>query len=553
MLTRLSVENFVLIDRLDIELDGGLNIITGETGAGKSILLGALGLLLGSRAESGAMMDEGRNCVIEGVFEIGGYGLEGFFEENDLDYQATMTVRRVLSPGGKSRAYVNDLPAQLSTLKELGSRLIDIHSQHQSLMLGSDAFRAGILDSVAGNGELLKKYTENYQALQRATKVLREAREQAQREAREEDYLRFQSEQLQQAQLKEGEQQELEEVQNELSHAGQIREALALSAELLGEEERGVLSRLKSASQAMSHAAAFYPKASEVYERLNSAYLDLRDLERELDAEADRIDSDPQKLQLVSDRLDLIFTLQKKHGVQSVEELIALGEQYARRLEAITSSAEHIEELAAKAAEIESAARAQAAELTARRTRSAAEVKSHVEELLAQLGMPGAQFTAAVEPTGELRPTGSDTTRFLFTANRNTTPQPVEKIASGGELSRLMLALKSLVAERSMLPTVIFDEIDAGVSGRIADAMGSIIGDVARRMQVVNITHLPQVASKGATHFVVYKEETAAGTRSRIRRLTDMERIEEIAKMLSGSHITDAALSQARLLLGIPV
>ncbi len=550
MLRRLTVENFVLIDRLDLELAPGLNIVTGETGAGKSILLGALGLLLGARAEGGALKDESRNCVVEGVFEIDGYGLEPFFEENDLEYDLHLVVRRVLSAGGKSRAYINDLPAQLTVFKELGARLIDIHSQHQSLMLGSDAFRCGILDSVAGNGALLARYGAAYATMREAQRRVEELRTQAEQASREEDYLRFQYEQLREAKLAEGEQAELEQQHGELSHAEQIQEGLAEASRLLDEEGAGVLPRLKSAAQAVNRTGGYYPRAGELHERLNSALLELRDVQRELSDEAQRIDADPARLQRIGERLDLIYILEKKHGAQSVEELVALREEYGRRLEGITSSAERIEEMERQTEALRAQAAQLAGELHTRRVGAAGEVKRHVEALLGQLGMPGAVLTVEVAAGDELRPSGGDTTRFLFSANRNAAPQPVEKVASGGEISRLMLALKSLVAERSMLPTIIFDEIDTGVSGRIADAMGEIICTTAAHMQVVNITHLPQVASKGQTHFVVYKEETPAGVVSRIRRLAADERVEEIAKMLSGSKITEAALAQARLLLG---
>ncbi len=540
----------MLIDRLDLGLSPGLNIITGETGAGKSILLGALGLLLGSRAEANAIMDPSRNCVVEGVFDVGGYGLEEFFNASDLDYAPCTTIRRVIAPGGKSRAYINDLPVQLATLRELGVRLIDIHSQHQSLMLASDAFRCGILDSVAGNRGLLGRYGAAYVALQEASRELAALRGKAAQDAQEQDYVSFQYGQLREANLRAGEQEELEAQHAELSHAGQIREALALSANLLDEDEAGVLSRLKTAAQSIARTSDYYPRAGELHGRLHSSLEELKDIVRELSAEADRVDSDPGRLQLAADRLDLLYMLQKKHGVQSVEALIVLRDEYAVRLNNITSAAEHIAALEKRVRECHDAAAVLADELTLSRRTAAAEVKRHVEELLGGLGMPGAYLNVEVEPCGELHATGNDATRFLFTANRNTVPQPVEKVASGGETSRLMLALKSLVAERSMLPTVIFDEIDAGVSGRVADAMGDIICAMAGTMQVVNITHLPQVASKGQTHFVVYKEDTPSGTRSHIRLLDREERVAEIAKMLSGSRVTDAATAQARSLLG---
>jgi DNA repair protein RecN (Recombination protein N) len=549
MLHRLSVENFILIDRLDLELAAGLNTITGETGAGKSILLGALGLLLGSRNEGGAMKDPARNCVVEGVFSVAGYGLEEFFAANDLDHGDQLTIRRVISPGGKSRAYVNDLPVPVAVLKELSSRLIDIHSQHQSLMLASDAFRLSILDSVAGNGALLAQYATVWGELQAARRELAAQKETAAAAAREQEYLQFQYDQLREAGLKEGEQQDLEERQAALAHAEQIGQALSLSGESLSGDEHGALPRLKQAVQALSHISEWFAPAAELSRRVDSAYQELRDVERELSAAAARVDADPTQLQLLDDRLALIYSLLRKHGAESVEELTALREQYSVQLEGITTAGENIAALEKQCAALRERAGGLAAQLGKKRAAAGAQVKKHVESLLAQLGMPGAQLTIEVT-AGELGPRGGDQTRFLFSANRSVSPQPVEKVASGGEISRLMLALKSLVAERSMLPTIIFDEIDTGVSGRIADAMGGIIDGIGGRMQVVNITHLPQVASKGDTHFVVYKEDTSGGTVSRIRLLSPDERVAEIAKMLSGSSVTDAAMAQARLLIG---
>lgn len=551
MLRRLTVENFVLIDRLDIEFDGGLNIITGETGAGKSILLGALGLLLGARAEQGALQDAGKNCVVEGLFDIGGYGLETFFAENDLDWSPSVEVRRIISPSGKSRAFIGDQPVQLSQLKELGVRLIDIHSQHQNLMLAADGFRLGILDSVARNAELKGRYAAVWDELQHTAKLLAALREKAASDLRDRDYISHQYEQLAAARLKEGELEELELLQGELAHAGQIQEALGLAAELLDGEENGVLTKLKTAAQAVSHTAAYYPKAAGIQERLASALVELRDLEGEITSEAQRVDTDPARLQSIDDRLSLIYSLQKKHGVSDVVALIELRDGYAARLNLMESADGAISETEEALARHNAAASALADRLHESRAGAAAELKNHVESILARLGMPGAQLTAEIDMSAELKASGWDTVRFMFAAGKDLTPGPAEKIASGGEISRLMLALKSLVAERSMLPTIIFDEIDTGVSGRIADAMGEIICSMAASMQVVNITHLPQVASKGLTHFVVYKEATAMGTRSRIRQLTGAERVEEIARMLSGSSVTEAAMAQARLLLGL--
>ena len=551
MLRRLSVENYALIDKLDLELTEGLNIVTGETGAGKSILLGALSLLLGSRGEGSILGEGDRNCVVEGVFEIEGYGLEEFFGENDLEYDPQTVIRRIVTPAGKSRAYVNDLPVQLAMLRELGRRLIDIHSQHQSLMLGSDDFRTRIVDGVAGHENLTERYKKEYGALKDAEKELARLQEEAAGSRRDEEYLRFQTEQLAAAALREGEQAELEAQLAELSHAGQIQEALARSAETLGEEETGVLSRLKAIEQEFRRIAQVYAPAPRIEERIHSSLLELRDLESELSSEADRIEADPERLARVESRLNLIYDLQQKHRVNSVEELIGLYNEYAARLAKITGSDEEIAGTERRIAALRENARKTAGQISAERRKAGTAIEGHLRKTLSELGMPSVSFTVEITPDGELTPSGTDTIRFLFSANRNMAPQPVEKVASGGEISRVMLGIKSFVASRSKLPTIIFDEIDTGVSGRIADAMGRIIAALGEHMQVVNITHLPQVASKGEAHFFVYKEEFAGGIRTRIRRLGADERITEIAKMLSGSTVTDAALAQARLLLKV--
>lgn len=551
MLRKLSVENYALIDRLEMELGEGLNIITGETGAGKTILLGALGLLLGARADSGVMKDSGRNCVIEGEFEIGRYDLEGFFSEHDLDYDTHTVVRRVISPAGKTRCYINDLPVQVTMLKEFGTHLIDIHSQHQSLLLSEDGFRTNIVDSVAGHKGLLSDYARAYEELRRAERDLLQLREEAGRSSRDEEWLRFQVGQLDEAKLVDGEQAELEARQAELAHAQEIQMALGGAAAMLTEDETGILPRLKAAERELGAIAGYYPRVGELLERVRTSLVELKDIEAEVLSEAERIESEPGELERVSGRLDMIYSLQHKHKVNSVEELIVLHKNYTARLAAITGSEEAIAEAERRVGLCAEKANSLAAKITAGRKKAGQIISAHVEELLAELGMPASKFVVAIEPADCLRKTGADDIRFLFSSNKGMKPAPVEKIASGGEVSRVMLALKSLVAQTSELPTVIFDEIDTGVSGRIADAMGSIIEQLARTMQVVNITHLPQVASKGGVHFLVYKVTDNGKTSTSIRRLSDEERIAEIAKMISGTVTTDAAVAQAKQLLGI--
>ena len=549
MLRTLTVENYVLIDRLEMELDRSLNIITGQTGAGKSILLGALGLLLGNKAEGGAMRDESRNCVIEGVFDVEGYGLEGFFDENDLDYDPSLTIRRVITPAGKSRSYVNDLPVGQGVLRELGVRLVDIHSQHRNLILSDDKFRIGVVDRIAGCGELVGEYRKVYEELQAAERELAALRAEAERNRRDEEWIRFQVEELTAANLREGELARIEAEQSVLANADAIGEAIVASRNALDDEQMGVLLQLKTIEQAMNGIAPTLPLAGELFERVHSALLDLKDVSSELATAAEHIDADPERLSQVVARIDLIYSLQQKHRVTTEAELIALREKYSAQLQTITSGDERIAALERHIKDLHAEALRRADEIHAERTKAVPAIDSELGATLAELGMPSARFTVEVAALEELMATGRDRVSFLFSANVGLAPQPVEKIASGGEISRVMLALKALVARSMQLPTIIFDEIDTGVSGQIADAMGRIISDLSRSMQVINITHLPQVASKGKTHFVVYKEDTLLGAMTSIRQLSARERVDEIAKMLSGSTVTSAAMEQARCLL----
>ncbi len=549
MLRTLTVENYVLIDRLEMGLDRSLNIITGQTGAGKSILLGALGLLLGNKAEGGAMRDESRNCVIEGVFDVEGYGLEPFFDENDLDYDPSLTIRRVITPAGKSRSYVNDLPVGQSVLRELGVRLVDIHSQHRNLILSDDKFRIGVVDRLAGCGELVGEYRKVYDELQSAERELVTLRAEAERNRRDEEWIRFQVDELTAANLREGELARIEAEQSVLANADAIGEAIVASRNALDDEQMGVLLQLKTIEQAMNGIAPTLPLAGELFERVHSALLDLKDVSSELASAAERIDADPERLAQVVARIDLIYSLQQKHRVTSEAELIALREKYSAQLQTITTGDERIAALEQHIAELRAEALRRADEIHTERAKAVPAIDSELSATLAELGMPSARFTVDVAAQEELSATGRDRVSFLFSANVGLAPQPVEKIASGGEISRVMLALKALVARSMQLPTIIFDEIDTGVSGQIADAMGRIISNLSRSMQVINITHLPQVASKGKTHFVVYKEDTLLGAMTSIRQLSARERVDEIAKMLSGSTVTSAAVEQARCLL----
>ncbi|WP_191442094.1 DNA repair protein RecN [Alistipes sp. CHKCI003] len=546
MLRRLSVENYALIDRLEMELDPHLNIITGETGAGKSILLGALGLLLGNKNDGATLKDATRNCVIDGLFDLAGRGMESFFDTNDLDYADLCAVRRIITPAGKSRAFIGDIPVQLAQLREFGSRLLDIHSQHRNFILSSEEFRTSALDTFAGNAALLGRYEKQYAELTNLRRELTVLRNEAGNSRKDEEWLRYQVEELTGADLREGEQAELEAELAVLEHAEEIGEALAGLRNALDAEEVGVLSRLKTVETSLLHLRGTYPQGAEAAARIRSVIEELKDLGASAAADSERLDADPERLRKVGERLNTIYTLEQKHRAEGLPELIALRDRYAARLASIVRGDERIAALEKRLSEASGQAEALAAQLHDARRKAAPAFEKRILATLSRLGMADTVFRVGLDDSGPLARTGRDSVSFLFTANRNTAPQPVERIASGGELSRVMLALKALLAERMQLPTILFDEIDTGVSGRIADAMGEIICSLAAAMQVVDITHLPQVASKGDTHFVVYKRDGE----TRIARLTPEERVTEIAKMLSGSELTPAALEQARILLG---
>ena len=546
MLRRLTVENYALIERLDMELDAHLNIITGETGAGKSILLGALGLLMGNKNESGTIRDESRNCIIEGVFDIEAYGLEQFFEDCDLDYEPQTVIRRMISPSGKSRAFVNDMPVQLATLRELGARLIDIHSQHQNLVLADESFRIKAVDALSATTEAVRAYRVKYDALRAAERELQQLQDAAEVLRRDEEWLRYQVEEFEAAALRAGELEEALEELKVLENADQIGEALTSLRNILDAEQVGVLEQLSAAESAITRIKENYPRGEEIAERLHSVVQELKDVSVTVGDDSERIDADPERLQRLTDRVNMIYSLCQKHRVKDLAELMAVGERLSEQLNAITHSDENIEQCRREIETLRVEATNMALEIHTLREKGADVISKSVGGMLSALGMAEGRFMVELQQSEELQPTGCDKVRFLFSANGKVAPQAVEKVASGGEMSRVMLALKALLAEKSKLPTIIFDEIDTGVSGRIADAMGGIICSLSENMQVVSITHLPQVASKGDTHFVVYKHDS----RTNITRLTSEQRIEEVAKMLSGSEVTSAALEQARLLLG---
>lgn len=545
MLKSLTIENYALIDSLQVEWDEHLNIITGETGAGKSILLGALGLLLGAKNEGQAIKDMGRNCVIEAQFSIDGLGLEQFFEDNDLDYEADITIRRTITPAGKSRAFIGDIPVQLSVLKELSTHLVDIHSQHQNLILAEEQYRIDILDTLATNGPRLERYTTLLSALNALRAEHRQLKGEMEASRKDEEWLRYTVEELRAAKLKEGEQATTEQTLATLESADRITETLGTLRNALDDEQLGALVSLSQSAKELRAIGDKYPAGAALAERIHSVVEELKDISATAANEAERIDADPEKLQKLSDRLNTIYSLEMKHRAESYDDLLRKAAEFERRLSAIDNSDTALREMEERIAAAEAECRKAATELSEARRSVCNELKHNIEEMLVRLGIEDACFEVEISATEQFTPSGCDSVAFLFTANRTSKPAPIERVASGGELSRVMLAIKAMLAERKMLPTVIFDEIDTGVSGRIADAMGDIISSLARSMQVIDITHLPQVAAKSGAHFVVYKSEGL----SNIRRLSKAERVDEIAKMLSGSEITEAARKQARILL----
>ena len=546
MLKSITIENYALIESLHVEWDEHLNIITGETGAGKSILLGALGMLLGAKNEGQATKDITKNCVIEATFSIDGYGLEQIFEDNDLDYESEITIRRIITPAGKSRSFVGDMPVQLATLKELGSRLIDIHSQHQNLILSSEEFRTATLDTLASNEALLEEYTSLLSRLTALRAEYRKMEIEMEAARKDEEWLRYTVEEFRAAKLREGEQAETEQKLAILESADRIGEALTTLRNTLDEEELGVLVALSRSERELSALGESYPAGNTLAERIHAVVEELKDISATASDEAEGIDADPEKLQKLSDRLNTIYSLEIKHRAESYDDLLAKAEEFERRLASIDNSDSELLKKREEIASLEAECQNVATKIHNARVEVCAPFEEKIVAILQKLGMEDARFEVAITPIDTFTPNGTDSIAYLFTANRTTKPAPIERIASGGELSRVMLALKAILVEKIKLPTVIFDEIDTGVSGRIADAMGEIIADMATKMQVVDITHLPQVASKSGAHFVVYKSEG----KTNIRRLTKAERIDEIAKMLSGSEISDAARKQAKILLG---
>lgn len=550
MLQSLFIRNFVLIDELHIRFDEGFSVVTGETGAGKSIILGALGLVLGQRADSKSIQSGADKCVVEAVFDVSAYQLEDFFLSHDLEYDAKNCIlRRELMSSGKSRAFINDTPAPLSVVKALGDRLIDVHSQHQNLLLADTQFQMNVVDIMAKTESLLVAYRREYERYQDAVRQLEELEALAAKSRQDEDYLRFQVEELRAAQLTAGEQEELEAELETLSHTEEIKSALYKVTDNLIGEERGVVQQLKEALHDVEALEAYFPKAKDFADRLRSAWTDMADLASETDVLKEDVEFDPNRLEWVNERLNTIYSLQQKHRVPSVEELLAIQQQLTTQLSAIDLFDEQMETLTKQRETIYEALMVQAGALTARRHEAATEIEQQLVDRMVLLGIPNTRFRIELWPKEKPSADGMDEVCFLFSANKNEALKPVAQTASGGEISRLMLCIKAMIAGFAALPAIIFDEIDTGVSGEIADKMADIMQDLGQKMQVITITHLPQIAAKGRAHYFVYKEDTAERTLTRIRLLTTGERVNEVARMLSGASLTDAAVANAKALL----
>ncbi len=550
MLLSVDITNYALIDKLHLDLEAGFTVITGETGAGKSIVLDALNLLLGQRADIKSIREGEHKCVIEGRFDIGSFGLKPFFEENDLDYDDETILRREVYDTGKSRAFINDVPVSLAVIKELGSRLVDIHSQNQNLQLGSEDFQTDMLDTVAEDGDELQGLHEAYRNWRDADRELCELRDRVEKNKSDEEYLTFQLAQLQDAKLRDGEQEELEQEEDMLGHAEEIKQNLYKAARLFSSDDRGLLSDLRECCDLLADIGQVYAPARELHTRMESSLIELKDVDYELEAMGEDVEYNPERLQAVTDRLNLIYSLQQKHHLQTVAELLVLQGDMERKLSEITSADDRIDELQQRVGHLYHVLEEQAVIITARRKSAAESMRQAITDSLVELGMPNVRFGVDVSPRKNIGPNGADNVCFLFSANKSTRLQPLQEVASGGELSRVMLAVKALAAQLRQMPVIVFDEIDTGVSGEIAARMAAMMENMSRNgRQVICITHLPQIAAKGTAHFRVYKQENGHGTVSRMQKLDHDGRVEEIAHMLSGTAVTEAALNNARSLL----
>jgi DNA repair protein RecN (Recombination protein N) len=550
MLAKLIICNYALIDELTVDFHPGFNIITGETGTGKSIILGAFSLILGARADLSGIRNREKKCVVEGTFHVDGYGLESFFEKNDLDYDTQVILRREISPSGKSRAFINDTPVNLPLLRELTLQLVDIHSQYQNLELGSSLFQLQVVDAASGNHELFGKYLAFYDTYTSGAAKLEQLREAAAQAGTDLDYFDYQFTQLENARLQPGEQPLLEQELEILAHAEEIKSSLLAVTEILNGEHFPVIRHLKEIAGKLEKIRHYLKEAADYSDRIQTVLIELQDIAREAGQLAGKTDFDPRRMEQISERLDLIYTLEQKHHVSTVEELVALKEDFGKKISAVNRYEEEIMLLEKKLVEDEQRLKSGASDLSRSRKEAFPMIEKKVTDVLRLLGMPGATFRILHLPAGGFTSTGSDQIRFLFSANKDVDPEDISRVASGGEISRFMLAVKTLLADKLMLPTIVFDEIDSGISGETALKMGSILKKMAGGMQVINITHLPQIAGMGNHHYLVDKVETGNGTFTTIRELNEQERKEELARMVGGVNPSEAALKTAGEMLG---
>ncbi len=549
MLVNLHIDNYALIEQLVIDMKPGLTIITGETGAGKTILLGALSLILGKRADTSVLRDPSRKCIVEGEFNIEAYDLESFFENNDIDYEPLTLIRREIGANGKSRSFINDTPVTLNKIRELGIKLVDIHSQHENLNMSNHEFQLNVIDHFAGLFEKRNEYQGVFEEYQSLHDQYHDLLKEAENSKADKDYWEFQLDELNKANLRPGEQQELEADLEQLNHAGEIKSGLTETIMALSEGESDAIRLINNAMGALQKIHAYYPKAEEIISRLDSASIELKDIARETELLNEKVSVDPSRQQFTEERLNTIYSLQKKHMVGSDSELIDIRHQLENRLDEMNSYDERLAKLENDLKTCKKRTIELAGKLSERRSGIFSEIESVIMQILHDLGMPNARFRIKNEIQEELGITGADKIEFLFSANKNSTLMEISRAASGGELSRLMLSIKSLLSDSTGLPTIILDEIDAGVSGEVADKVGKIIKRMAGKMQVINITHLPQVAVKGDHHYLVYKLDEKDKTNTKVKMLNPEERQQEIAKMLSGEELTTAALDNARELL----
>ena len=549
MLKSLSIKNYALIDSLNIDFSGDLNILTGETGAGKSILLGAIGLIIGQRADTSVLRDKSVKCTAEGIFNIQNYGLKDFFEENELDFESVSILRREITPQGKSRAFINDTPVNVKVLYDLGMKLIDIHSQHQNLELNEKNYQLRIVDLVAGNTETLGNYQSAYKKYLSLQEKLNQILVLAEQSKKDLDYFEFQFNQLSEAKLHENEQSELELLLEKLTHAEEIKSVFGQAFQNLSEDDQSVLFRIKESLNAIGKLRSVLPEAGQLYDRLESIYIELKDIAAESSALEDRTENNPDKIELISQRLDLIYSLQQKHRVASIPELLIIQADFHAKIQLISSYEEEIETLRHEISNQKGVLSELADKMSSRRKSVATLIADKVIEVLRNVGILNAAFQVRFVQLSAFSLTGLDEVNLMFSANKNQELQEIAKVASGGEMSRLMLAIKTLITDARSLPTIIFDEIDSGVSGEIAVKMGQILEQMSKTVQVLNITHLPQIAARGKHHYKVFKFDENEHTYTSIRKLTEQERIEEIAEMLSGENYSTTARETAKELL----